>query len=967
MTTLREKVRARSLGVGHSGRPLVMPGEEPKSGCRYCPLFCWSHDFAAASKGGYFRDAEKIRAKETESHVVKTRCVEEHRWSKVDVLFVGEAPGADEDREGQPFIGRSGKLLRTAIESMSSVKPEQCGISNVVRCRPPRNRTPNKTEIQSCTPRLLAEIKAREPKVIVALGNVPLTMLTGNSGITHYTGRIMPCIVPGLEHVQVVGCMHPAYILRADFEMERFIQAFEVVQALLAGEIEDKGGVGEYEVVTSLDTLSKLMKRLTASKDYVSVDTETGALSPFQHKFPRLLCLSFSDEIGKGWVVPYDHPESPWSKKGKKKHERGAVKKLLRRFLTSDAPKVLQNGKYDALHCRAVLGVEIKNYRDTMLTHLVLDERHGTHGLDQHAWNYSGMGGYDKPLEDYKKRHKEANPKRGGSYANIPGEILFPYAAMDADVTLRAFKGLREEEEYRKNRKLRRIANDFLPALSEALADMEFQGAQVDVDQVKKLDKLYRAEMAKSESTIYALKKVRAFEKQLARDGKKPRFNPGSTKQLGALLFGVYEERPVELTDKGFESLTLRYTRRVQTWRKKRSGPKPEFRKVVSRAIENEEWVHFSTKADVLHELGRRGNELAPLILQWRSAETLHKTFVAPLSDLLDANGRVHGTFSIFGTVTGRLASYDPNLQNIPNKGGGLIKRAYVSRFGSEGLIGQVDYSQIELRVAACRFNEPTMMKAYRDGADLHLLTALDISRLTLEEYKALDPHKQKEIRTQAKRVNFGILYGGGPPALMAALKKEGVFLTIEECKALIERYFEVRPRLKAGIEALEDGVREKGYLESFTGRRRRVPEVFSENEEIVSRALRQSVNFPIQNGASEMTLMSLVLIWREMRRRGYRSKMILTVHDSIVFDLHVDEAFEVLSLAKYVMENLPKLSERVLPGLDWSWLKVPLVADCDIGFSWGTMVEVKNPSEPDIDELWKEMEAKQAPEKKAA
>lgn len=967
MTTLRDKVRARSLGEGHSGRPLVSPGDEPKSGCRYCPLFCWSHDFEVASKGGYFRQADKIRVKETERHTVRTRCVEEHRWNKVDVLFVGEAPGADEDREGEPFVGRSGKLLREALASMSSVKADQCGITNVVRCRPPRNRTPNKTEMQSCSPRLLAEIKAREPKIIVALGNVPLGVLTGNSGITNYSGRIMPCTLPGFEAIKVVGCLHPAYVLRADFEIERFIQAFEVVQALLAGEVEEKKGAGKYRVVSDLDTLSTLMRRLTKSKAPVAVDTETGALSPFQTQFPRLLCFSFSDKEGEGWVVPFDHPESPWRKTGPKRGERKLVKRLLRRFMVSNVPKVLQNGKYDALHIRAALGVELLNYQDTMLTHLVLDERHGTHGLDQHAWNYSGMGGYDKPLDAYKKSHREANPTKGGSYANIPAEILFPYAAMDADVTLRTFNGLRQEEEYVKNRKLRAIADTFLPALSEALTDMEFQGAQVDLDQVGKLDVLYRAEMTKNERAIYQLKKVRSYQKTLAQKGKKPRFNPGSTQQLGDVLFGLYEEKPVELTDKGFESLTLRYTRSVQSWRKKRSGEKPQFSKIVAGAIKREQWVHFSTKADVLHELSRRGNQLAPLILQWRSAETLHKTFVKPMSDRLDEYGRVHGTFSIFGTVTGRLASYDPNLQNIPNKGGGLIKRAYVSRFGSEGVIGQVDYSQIELRVAACRFHEPTMMKAYRQGADLHLLTALDISRMTLEEYKALDSHKAKEIRTQAKRVNFGILYGGGPPALMAALKKDGVFLTIDECKALIQRYFEVRPKLKEGIEALEADVCKTGYLESFTGRRRRVPEVFSENKEIVSRALRQSVNFPIQNGASEMTLMSLVLIWREMRRRNYRSKMILTVHDSIVFDLHVDEAFEVLTLAKYIMENLPKLSDHVLPGLDWTWLKVPLVADCDIGFTWGTLVEVKNPSEPDIDELWGEMEAKMHIEKVAA
>lgn len=963
MTKLGEKVRARFEPP--LGRPLVMPGKEPKSGCRWCPLLPWSHDFSKF-KSGYNRDPAKILAKESERHVVRTRCVEQD-WSRVDVLFVGEAPGATEDKEGVPFVGAAGKLLHTAIGALSRVKPEQCGIANVVRCRPPRNRTPNKTEVQSCSPRLVAEILKRRPKVLVALGNTPLEFLTGNTGITRYNARVMPCSVPGLEHIKVVGCFHPAYVLRADFEMEKFIRAFETVQAALYDEVEDKGGPGVYTVVRKLGELQALMTRLMSAK-LVAVDSETGSLNPWQTTFPRLLCVSFSDEFGKGWTVPIDHPESPWRVGGQREDQREQVLKLLRRFVRSNVPKVLQNGKFDALHLRASFGVELRNYHDTFLDHIVTDETRGTHGLDQLAWTYTGMGGYDKPLDTYKAKNREADPSKGGSYANIPGSILFEYAAMDADVTFRVAKAFETDAEFQGNERFQRLSRKFLIGLSEALTDMEFEGAQVDLAQVKALDKKYSAEMRAQEAAISQVKAVRQYERQRSiEDGEPHTFNPGSPDQLQPVLFGLLGETPVELTDKGLETLQLRYTRETAKWRKKRKGVKPEFRRLVRRAIKNKEWGLFSTKGDVLHELARRGSKLAPLILAWRAAETLHKTFVAPLSEKLDANGRVHGTFNIGGTVTGRLSSSNPNLQNIPNKGGGLIKRAYVSRFGDEGLIGQADYSQIELRVAACWFKEPAMVKAYREGADLHLLTALDVSRMTLAQYQALDPHKAKEIRTQAKRVNFGVLYGGGPPALMGALKKDGVFLTLDECADLIRRYFAARPKLKSGIEKLEAEVRERGYLESFTGRRRRIPEVFSENEEIVARALRQSVNFPIQCGASEMTLMSLVLIWREMRRREYRSRLILTVHDSLVFDLHVDEAFEVLALAKHVMENLPRLSDAILPGLDWSWLNpdgrgaVPLVADCDVGPTWGTLVEVKNPLEPDLEQLWDEMAKKSA------
>jgi len=833
-------------------------------------------------------------------------------------------------------------------------------------CRPPRNRNPNKTEIKSCTPQLVREIKARKPKVLVALGNVPLEYLTGHKGITTMNGRVFDCIVPGFEGYKVVGCLHPAYVLRADHEMIRFIEAIEVVQAFIAGNLEEKAGAGEYRVIDTLDGVRKLMRKLRRSKTPVGVDTETGSLNPFQSEFPALLCFSFSDKEGVGYTVPFDHDDSPWClahgdrKAGKRaRAERKLVKREIRRFLESQTPKVLQNAKFDAKHIRVALGCDIVNYQDTMLIHLCLDERHGTHGLKTLAFEYTGMGGYDKPLDDYKESHREANPDRdGGSYANIPGETLFPYAAMDADVTVRVYNGLSQHPEF--TPQFQRLSG-FLHRLSVALTDVEFQGAQVNFAVAKQLDKHYSRLMRAATKKIHALETVQEFARDRGIEGKDPEFNPGSHEQLQDILFGDYGEQPIELTDKGFEVLTLRYERRVKEWRKSRAGAKPRFQAIIRDSIKREEWRNFSTKADVLQALARKGNELAPLILEYRAADTLWKTFARPLTQLLDENGCVHGTYNIIGTVTGRLSSSEPNLQNIPNKGGGLIKSAYVSRFGEEGLIGQVDYSQVELRVAASWFNDPTMIQAYVDGADLHRLTALDITGMTEESYAELEqtnPSKAKEIRTEAKRINFGILYGGGPPALQTALAKDGLFLSIDQCKKLIQRYFEVRPKLKQGIEKLEADVCAKGYLESFTGRRRRVPEVFSESEEIVSRALRQSVNFPIQCGASEMTLMALVLIYEEMARRGYRSKMILTVHDSIIFDLHVDEAFEVLSLAKQIMEELPDLSEQVLPGLSWSWLKVPIVADCEIGVDWRSLVDmdpndfIGDELEPE-DELW--------------
>jgi uracil-DNA glycosylase family 4 len=968
---------------------IVEPGEDPKSGCFWCPLLPFSRDFKEVG-GGFQRDAEKILAKDRTSHVVTSRCVSEP-WTKVRVLFVGEAPGKHEDTQGKPFVGGSGGLLRKTIAAATGLAPKDYGFANLVSCRPPRNRTPNNTEVKACSPKLLREIAARKPELVVVLGNSALQFLTGQSGITMLNGRVLKCIRPEFPNLKVLACLHPAYVLRYDHELDKFYSSIETAGKILAGTHKELAGEGTYEVLTDIDEVEKRLAAIRKQRRLTAFDTETGGTSPFQTKFPRLLCLSFSSEKNTGFVVPFDHKDAP-----KEFRTKGPIrlrlKRALRRFFQDEAvPKAAQNGKYDRNHIRSRLGVVPVNVLDTMMLHFVMDEQRGTHGLDKLAFAHTGMGGYDKPLEDYKARHPEADPKRGGSYANIPGEVLFPYAAMDADVTRRAVLALQKEKDFASNQRMQRLGLHFYPRLSDTLADIEWNGATVDPQMVAYLDRRYTKKLAEIDAKIQSDPKVRAFlrdreeAKAQARAGKRTRvipapetFNPESWQQLGKVLFGYYGLRPIELNDSGMDLLKHRLEKAVEEWAAKPGSKvknaKPDFTAQVEAAIANKEWDLFSTKADVLQEYGRMGNPLVQLILDFRANATLQGTFIVPLQTKLDEENRIHGTYLMHGTVTARLASRDPNLQNVPNKGGGLIKRCYVSRFGNEGVILQADYSQIELRVAACLFKEPTMIEAYRRGADLHTLTAIAISKLSPEKFKKLPKDVQKGWRTRAKRVNFGVLYGGGPPALVSTLAKDGVFITVDEAQELIDAYFDARPALKRNMDRLMERVKKLGYLEAFTGHRRRVPEVFSEDEKIVARALRQSVNFPVQCGAAQMTNMSMVLIEQELKRRGLRSKLILTVHDSLVFDCHVDEMVEVGQLAKHIMENLPKLSEEVLPGLDWSWLTVPIIADLEVGFTWGTGVDLKEAKinkddEPreldindlDVDYLWAAMEARQA------
>jgi len=1262
-------------------RPLVPPCTGVlKSGCLHCPLAAFHEDFPDF-EAVYQRDAIKIRAAAKEGHLIQSRNVVEDQ-TEVDILCVGEAPGQDEDRQGLPFVGRSGKLLREAIDmcaEQAQVGELRIGFANVVNCRPPMNRSPAKTEVQSCSHQLIQQIVDRKPKVILALGNTPLEFLTDTSGISHLNGQPLKGSHPELEGIPVVACLHPAYVLRFDHEMTRFTNAITVALGLFAGEDLSKPGFGTYITIDTMSVVKETFEKFKTWGRPVSVDTETGSLQIYQDKFPKLVCFSFSNGDNTAYVVPFDHSESPWCVGGPLEHERAELIELLRDLFQAEIDWIGQNEKFDRQHIREAIGIELPIFKtDTMTTHLVINEQRGTHGLDKLAYQYTGMGGYDRPLEDYKAAHPEADPKKGGSYANIPGSILFTYAAMDADVTWRVAPLLFQEPEYRDNPRLRILAEQFFPHLSAALADMETAGAKIDPEAVDRIDKRLTEEIERLDKAIQEDASVKQYvdekmqreaEKDVA-TGKRRRkpfafeFNPNSGKQVGEIFFGLLGYPPGELTETGSKNLRYRLRQRQDECRA--NGTRfPKMDDMRREAIEAQEWSYFTTDAETMHSFERdHDSELATLILSSREAIKLQGTFINALKTMCDKFGLLHSSFWISGTATGRLSSSDPNLQNISNNPRWNIKTCYVSRFGDDGILLNCDFSQIELRIAACLFDEPKMKQVYLERGDLHTLTASIVSGVPVEEFAKLDKDTKKKMRTSAKRTNFGCvpldtealtrdgwrgygqikvgdevlgmengvtkwvpvtgivyhpvakvvtlatknfsmettedhrwmaekrvvvagkrkmvpcivstadikhehriflsapiqstcllpisvyeaalvawlftdghfffseltgaasqgrdgwrqkhfggvyqskpagvaalkelfshfphtlhvrpvtdihefrlrsgythdlwkraelhsitleefvlrlgtaelrafveaafqaeghldhkgtrivtqnrgptadalklaiflagyfprevesdtykdnvslklrygkpvvtgqrlkktgeretavwclqtatsnwvmrhrnqimvtgnsLYGSEAPGIRSALKKDGIFVSLEDCEKFLENFFKGFPRLRAGMDELERKVTKLGYLDSFTGHRRRVPEVGSSDPSLVSRAVRQSINFPIQSGAAIMTLMALVLITRALKNGGFKSKLILTVHDSIMFDCVLDEYLAVAILAKDIMENLPALSDEVLPGLDWNWIDIPIIAEVEAGLNWGQMQE---------------------------
>lgn len=980
---------------------IIQPSpSNPKTGCYHCPLAPLAEDFPKLAVR-YAKNAEKIREAQKFPHVILNRGVTEP-WDEVDILCIGEAPGATENKQGRPFVGEGGSLLRRTVDEVlkgEAVKPV-VGYANVARCQPPGNALVGSV-VSACSAELTREVLARKPKVVILLGNIPLAHVTGITGITQSTGKTLPAIIPEWRGVKVVACLHPAYILRNDSAFDQFVDAMEYAVDVYFDRAEVKRGKGIYQTLYSASAVERVVDRMIAEGHKVAMDTETGSLNPHQTKFPGLLCVSISNREGVGYTIPWDHKESPWSqyepdyatlipdlpdeppkprkdkslckspgvkkwekwerwavenrahkmamiptmaeewKKAAPKREADRVRVLrtLQRLMTCGLDKVLQHEKFDRQHLRKHIHAEPEGtVYDTLLRHLVLDDTVGSHGLDRLAATYTGMAGYDRPLEEYKKEHPECDPEKGGSYANFPGSLLFPYASMDSDVSLRVDNALIGLPDYQKNKQFQVAAEVFMPALSRTLADMEYNGAHVDLKVVAELTKKYEKKEQDAYERVRRLPRVRQFEADRVASAKKVmkepfRFKPSSPSHVSSVLFDYYGLRPTELTDKGAKIIGARLAHRMA--RKRNADKDVEVQELIEEAVSKREWFLFSTSQDVLQIYDHEGNDFVPPLLEHREFSKILSTYLHPIREQVSAGDLVHGHFNQTGTATGRLSSSSPNLQNQPDE----ARKAYTSRFPG-GFILQADYSQIELRVASCLFDDPIMRKVYMNNGDIHAETAQIISNKTAKEYAALSDGDKKHLRRVAKRVNFGSIYCIGPSGIQRTLRKDGVFITLSEAEKFLETFFQKRPQLKEGMQRQEDYCRRHGYVRLFTGRLRRLPDIHASQRAIAARAARQAVNAPVQGSSSEILTMGMVLTHREMQKRKMRSLLCVSVHDSLVLDCVPEEVMELARMVKETMENVHKLSESVWPGLDWAWLKVPLVSEVSLGRNWDAMID---------------------------
>ncbi len=508
--------------------------------------------------------------------------------------------------------------------------------------------------------------------------------------------------------------------------------------------------------------------------------------------------------------------------------------------------KIAQNFKYD-LQVMERAGYTIAPISfDTMLASYIVNPSARGHNLDSLALEH-----FDHkmiPISDL-----IGSGKKQKSFATVDPETASRYAAEDADYTyrLRGVFAPKIEE-----KKLSRLYYDIELPLIAVLSRMETAGIKIDTGFLKKLSRDMQIEMEKTTGAIYDL--------------AGHEFNIKSTQQLSKILF---------------EELKL-----------------PTKRKTAKK-------TGYSTDVRVLEELSAI-HPLPRAVLEYRQINKLKSTYVDAIPNMVNpATGRVHTSFNQAVTATGRLSSSDPNLQNIPvrTETGREIRKAFIPADDNHSLL-VADYSQVELRILAHYSDDKNLIKAFKDGEDIHARTAAEVYGVAIEKVTS-------EQRRAAKTANFAVIYGVSAYGLSQQTE-----LNLTESKSFIDTYFERYPNIRKYMDDTISMARSEGYVTTLMGRRRYLPEINSDNFQVRQFAERTAINTPIQGTAADMIKMAMITIDKAMA--SMKSRMVLQVHDELVFDAHNDELDQLKRLVNKHMSGAIKL-------------KVPVVVDIGSGSNW--------------------------------
>ena len=606
-----------------------------------------------------------------------------------------------------------------------------------------------------------------------------------------------------------------------------------------------------YVCVRDLATLDAWIKR-AGEVGIIAFDTETDSLSSANS---GLCGVSLAITPGEACYIPVGHVEAD----GLALEEAAALDQIpidnviarLKPMLEDPSIlKVAQNAKYD-LAVLSRYGIDVAPIEDTMLISYVLEAGMHNHGMDELSVLWLGH----QPISF---KEVAGSGKAQKSFRHVALEPATAYAAEDADVTLRLYNVLRPRLP---REHLLTVYETLERPMPPVLAAMECHGIRVDPERLRQLSNDFSVRMAELEVQAQAL-------------AGRP-FNLGSPKQIGDVLFG----------DMGLDG-----------GKKTATGV-------------------WSTDASVLEDLAVKGHALPRVLLDWRQLSKLKGTYTEALvAAISPRTGRVHTSYALASTTTGRLSSSDPNLQNIPirTEEGRKIRQAFVAEPGN--LLVSADYSQIELRLLAHIGDISQLKRAFLDGLDIHAMTASEMFGVPVEGMPA-------ETRRRAKAINFGIIYGISAFGLANQLG-----IPQDEAGAYIRTYFERFPGIRAYMDKTRALVREQGFVTTLFGRKINIPMIRSKSAGERQFAERAAINAPIQGAAADVMRRAMIHMPAALADAGLKARMLLQVHDELVFEAPEAEVDTLIRVARNVMEN------AALPAVAFS---VPLLVEARAATNW--------------------------------
>lgn len=605
----------------------------------------------------------------------------------------------------------------------------------------------------------------------------------------------------------------------------------------------------DYRTLTDMAALNDWIAAITDA-GHVAIDTETTSLDEMQ---AELVGISLCVAPGRACYIPVGHVQGSDDLFGQATLVEGQLGRdqvlaALRPLLEDPAIlKIAQNAKYD-WKVLARHGIRMLPLADTMLMSYALHAGTHNHGMDELAERY--LGHKCIPIKEL-----IGSGKSQITFAQVPVDKATPYAAEDAEVTLRLW------QHFAPMLPAEHVATAYETLerpMIPVLADMEMAGIRIDTDTLKRMSNAFAQKLAGLEDEIHQL----AGEK----------FNVGSPKQLGEILF---------------EKMSL------QGGKTGKTGA-------------------FSTSADVLEDLAAEGHDLPARVLDWRQIAKLKSTYTDALPTYVDPDtGRVHTSYSIAGAQTGRLASTDPNLQNIPvrSEEGRRIREAFIAADGHR--LVSLDYSQIELRILAHVADIPALKQAFREGIDIHAMTASQMFGVPVE---GMDPM----IRRRAKAINFGVIYGISGFGLSRNLR-----IPRSEAQSFIDTYFERFPEIRAYMDKTVADAKQDGFVRTLFGRRINTPGI-NQSGPAAGGAKRAAINAPIQGAAADIIRRAMIRMPDAIR--DLPARMLLQVHDELVFEVREDAVDDLIATARRVMETAADPAVR---------LCVALVVEAGRGANW--------------------------------